>query len=123
MTAAFKLPEAADEHQPVMPWVEGPESLKESAIAAGSQFAPPPTKSGRSEMVLASDHFMQEEYVAGREAMLRLWMRCMVPDALSDRESQVLLAFLSDGPLMFNSVVPHGLPFQTHRLTSIDHAV
>lgn len=50
-------------------------------------------------------------------------MGCMGSEALSDRESQVLLAFLSDGPLMFNSVIPHGLPFQTHRFTSIDHAV
>ena len=76
MTAAFKLSEAADEHQTMMPWVEAPETLKENAIAAGTQFAPPPTKSGRSEMVLASDHFMREDSVAGREAMLRLWMGC-----------------------------------------------
>lgn len=34
----------------------------------------------------------------------------------------MVLAFLSDGTLMFNSVLPHGLPFQTHRLTSMDHA-
>jgi acyl-CoA thioesterase-2 len=34
----------------------------------------------------------------------------------------VALAYLSDGPLLFNSVLPHGAPFQTHRVTSLDHA-
>jgi len=35
----------------------------------------------------------------------------------------VALAYLSDGTLLFNSVLPHGAPFQTHRVTSLDHAV
>lgn len=30
---------------------------------------------------------------------------------------------MSDGTLMFNSVIPYGVPFQTHRLTSLDHSV
>ena len=32
------------------------------------------------------------------------------------------MAYLSDGPLMFNSVLPHGIPFQSHRLTSLDQS-
>jgi hypothetical protein len=40
-----------------------------------------------------------------------------------ERMRQVVLAFLSDGTLMFNSVLPYGVPFQTHRLTSLDQSV
>ena len=43
--------------------------------------------------------------------------------ALSSRERQIVMAYLSDGPLMFNSVLPHGIPFQSHRLTSLDQSV
>lgn len=119
MNASFKLPEAGDEHQIDMPDVATPEMLRASADA---NFAPPPTKGGRTEMVLASPHFVQPEYTPGREPMLKLWMRCPYAENITARERQVLLAYLSDGPLMFNSGIPHGLPFQTHRLTSIDHA-
>lgn len=126
MTASFKLAEVSDEHQPQMPLVDDPEQLVLQAKNAAVQFSPPPTKDGRAEMVLASEHFLQPEYRPGRDAVLKVWMRCPQlltnADRLSERQSQVLLAFLSDGPLMFNSVIPHGLPFQTHRLTSIDHA-
>ncbi len=122
MAVSFKLMEDADEHQPVMPAVAGPDDLRPAADASGIQFAPPPTKDGRAEMVLASDHFMVPEFKPGREAVLKLWMRCCETGDLTDRMSQILLAYLSDGPLMFNSVIPHGIPFQTHRLTSIDHA-
>ena len=51
-----------------------------------------------------------------------MWIRSPADRPLTDRESQLVLAYLSDGTLMFNSVIPHGLPFQSHRLTSIDHA-
>ena len=122
MTASFKLPEDSDEHQPVMPEVLDPEELRKQAVDEDISFNPPPTKNGWSEMLLASDHFVQPEYKPGREAVLKLWMRCPQTNTLTSRESQVLLAFLSDGPLMFNSVIPHGLPFQTHRLTSLDHS-
>ena len=54
---------------------------------------------------------------------LRLWMRVAPPStALSSRERQIVMAYLSDGPLMFNSVLPHGIPFQSHRLTSLDQS-
>lgn len=122
MTASFKLAEEGDSHQPVMPDVEMPEVLKARAMEEGAPFRPPPTQNGRSEMVLASPHFVQPTYEPGREGILKVWMRCNEADNLPARAAQVLLAFLSDGPLMFNSVIPHGLPFQTHRLTSIDHA-
>ena len=123
MTASFKLSEDGDEHQPEMPVVQDVESLLEELKTHKSQFNPPPTLEGRTEMVMASDHFMQPAYVAGRAATLKLWMRCNSERELSHRESQIALAFMSDSTLMFNSVIPHGLPFQTHRLTSIDHTV
>lgn len=118
MTVSFKLAEESDEHQPVMPPVEAPEALAKKQSAS---FTPPPSKHGRTEMVFASEHFVQPSFTPGREPKLRLWTRCAA-DSITPRQAQVALAFLSDGTLMFNSVIPHGLPFQTHRLTSIDHA-
>ena len=123
MTASFKLPEEGDVHQPEMPLVRDVESLLEELKFDEPQFNPPPTLEGRTEILMASDHFIQPAYVAGRAAELKLWMRCNSDHPLSQRESQIALAFMSDSTLMFNSVIPHGLPFQTHRLTSIDHAV
>lgn len=120
MSASFKLAEAGDEHQPEMPGVEHPDVLRGREHAM--PFSPPPTKENRTEMILASEHFMQPEFVPGREAALRMWIRSPADRPLTDRESQLVLAYLSDGTLMFNSVIPHGLPFQSHRLTSIDHA-
>ncbi|CAE7459393.1 tesB [Symbiodinium pilosum] len=108
MMASFKLPEEGDEHQPEMPIVRDVESLLEELNTQKSPFNPPPTLAGRTEMVLASDHFMQPAYVAGRAATLKLWMRCNSERALSHRESQIALAFMSDSTLMFNSVIPHG---------------
>ena len=50
-------------------------------------------------------------------------MRLAPPtQALTARQRQIVMAYLSDGPLMFNSALPHGLPFQTHRLTSLDQS-
>ena len=122
MTASFKLAEEGDSHQPQMPEVQAPEVLQERAKSSGTPFSPPPTQNNRAEMVLASPGFMHESYEPGREPMLKIWMRCLEACDASERQGQVMLAYLSDGPLMFNSVLPHGLPFQTHRLTSIDHS-
>lgn len=120
MMASFKLAEPGDEHQPTAPDVTDVSAL---LTAGGTHFSPPPTAKGRTEMVFASEHFMRPEFTPGREPALRLWTRCVSGRELTERESQVGLAFLSDSTLMFNAVLPHGLPFQTHRLTSIDHAV
>ena len=50
-------------------------------------------------------------------------MRVAPPStSLTPRERQIVMAYLSDGPLMFNSVLPHGVPFQSHRLTSLDQS-
>jgi acyl-CoA thioesterase-2 len=44
-------------------------------------------------------------------------------DEISTRRNQRILGFLSDETLMFNAAVPHGVPFQTHLLKSLDHSV
>jgi acyl-CoA thioesterase-2 len=121
MTCSFKLPEESDEHHPDMPVVESAEVLLQ-AMGDEPRFNPPPTNKGRTEMVLASEHFILPEFIEGRAPELKVWMRCPGDRELTERESQTVLAFMSDGTLMFNSVIPHGLPFQTHRLTSIDHS-
>lgn len=122
MMCSFKLAEDGDEHQPLMPVVESAEVLQ-AAIDGKQQFNPPPTAKGRMEMVLASESFVRPEFVPGNVPELKVWTRCATDKTLTERESQTVLAFLSDGTLMFNSIIPHGLPFQSHRLTSIDHAV
>ncbi len=122
MVAAFKLPEAGDEHQPVMPQVELPEALIRAREARGEPLFPVPVvKDGRCEMEFATKSFREFDPV--REAALRLWMRVPASAGLDARTRQVLLAFLSDGTLMFNAILPHGVPFQTHRLTSLDQSV
>jgi acyl-CoA thioesterase-2 len=121
MTCSFKLAEDGDEHQREMPTVESAEILLQ-AVGEKQRFSPPPTTKGRMEMVLASEHFISPEFVEGRAPELKVWTRCASDQKLTEREAQTVLAFLSDGTLMFNSIIPHGLPFQTHRLASIDHA-
>ncbi len=122
MIASFKLPEVGPEHQPTAPVVKPAEDLVSEREAAGEETFPfPPTQNGWTEMEWASPSF--REFDPDREAVLRVWMR--VPDGatLSDRERQIVLAFLSDGPLMFNSVVRHGVAMETHWATSLDQSV
>ena len=124
MNAAFKIAEEGDEHGKPMPEVPGPAEAREAREAGGSDQPDfPMTREGRVEMELISDTFIPREFKAGREPRLQNWMR--VPDAsgLDQRSQQCLLAYLADGTLMFNSVLPYGTPFQTHRLTSLDQSV
>ena len=120
MTASFKLAEDGDTHQPDMPQVSDAETLL--AQQGAIPFEPPPMRDGRAEMVFVSDHFIQPEFKPGRSPELCLWTRCPGDAPANPRQHQIALAYLSDGTLMFNSVLPHGLPFQTHRLTTIDHS-
>ena len=50
-------------------------------------------------------------------------MRIPPGEKLTERRRQIVLAFLSDGTLMFNAALAHGIPFETHRLTSLDQSV
>jgi acyl-CoA thioesterase II len=124
MSASFKVFEPGDEHQKTMPAVLPAAALIERREAAGiPPFQFPMTADGRVDMEWASESFNPAQFVAGRTPCLQTWMRANVPNDIDARLSQCVLAFLSDGTLMFNAVLPYGLPFQSHRLTSLDQAV
>ena len=122
MIASFKTAETGDEHQPKAPILESPQAV----IAAREAKCEPPfpfpvVQAGRVQMEWASPSFF--EFDRKQPPALRLWMRVAPSDkTLTLGERQILMAYLSDGPLMFNSVLPHGIPFQSHRLTSLDQS-
>jgi acyl-CoA thioesterase-2 len=124
MIAAFKIPEPGDEHQKASPVVPSVDEVIAARQASGIEsFRFPMVQGGRVEMEFISDSFIPEKFAAGREPILRTWMRVPACEAINSRSRQSVLAFLSDGTLMFNSVLPYGIPFQTHRLTSLDQSV
>ena len=124
MSASFKVAEPGDEPQKTMPEVPSAASLMERRQAAGIEpFRFPMTADGRVDMEWASESFLPAQFVTGRAPCLQTWMRANVPKDIDTRLSQCVLAFLSDGTLMFNAVLPYGIPFRSHRLTSLDQAV
>lgn len=121
MTASFKVPEDGDTHQPVCPEVPSVDAVIADRESRNEPPPPiPPTQNGWSQMEWASPSFF--EFIPDREPSLKLWMRTPGDESLTERQRQVVLAFLCDGPLVFNSVLPHGTPFDTHSVTSLDHA-
>ncbi len=123
MIASCKLPEEGDHHQPDMPTVPSPEAIQKVLAQAGPQFSPPMMTKDRATLMLISESFVPNEFKPGRDPRLQLWMKSNHGTELSQRQQQCVLAFLSDGTLMFNSVLPYGIPFASHRLTSLDHSV
>ncbi len=122
MTASFKTPEDGDEHQPAAPSITSAPKLIAEREAAGVEPPQYPfVVAGRAAVESASPSFL--EFTAGREPNMQVWVKTNDPGELSLRQRQIAIAYLSDGPLLFNSVLPHGAPFQTHRVTSLDHAV
>ena len=122
MIASFKTNESGSEHQSTAPKLESPERVIATREAKGeAPFPFPVVQGGRVQMEWASPSFF--EFDRTEPPALRLWMR-VAPSTrtLNARERQIVMAYLSDGPLMFNSVLPHGIPFQTHRLTSLDQS-
>lgn len=121
MLASFKLPEPGDEHQKNAPDIASAEAVVAAREKRGEPSPPfPITKGGRVQMEFASASF--RNFDPSEPPALQTWMRVLDDKNLSERERQTVLAFLSDGTLMFNSVLPYGQPFQTHRLTSLDHS-
>ena len=51
-----------------------------------------------------------------------MWARVPGGEDMSERERQVVLAYVSDVPIVFNSVLPHGVAMETHWTTSLDHS-
>lgn len=122
MTASFKVPEIGEEHQPKPPDVASAPDLIAAREARGEPPFPfPPTQNGWTEMEWASPSF--REFLPEREPRLRTWMRSPGSVGFDDRQRQVILAFLSDVPIVFNSVLPYGVPFETHLVTSLDQSI
>jgi acyl-CoA thioesterase-2 len=75
------------------------------------------------ETVLTGEPFERPDFQPGREALIRMWIRCPGSVDVTPRDAQIVLAYVSDTVLLMPSVIPHGLPFTTHRMASIDHSV
>lgn len=122
MIASFTRSEEGSTHQKVMPEVISPAEARAEREAAGRPATGAPTvQNGRSEIESITPPFL--EFDPKRDASIQQWIRVPGSENLSDRMKQVLASFLSDGTLMFNANLPHGSPFVTHRLTSLDHSV
>lgn len=122
MIASFKLPEDGHEHQPSAPTVTPADDLVAARIGRGEDRFPfPPQQNGWADMEWATPSF--REFDPERDPVLRVWMRIPGGEALDPRQRQIVLAFLSDGPLMFNSIVPYGVAMETHHATSLDQSV
>jgi len=122
MIASFKSPEMGHQHQPVAPVVDSAEEVIDRRRSRGEDPFPfPPTQNRWTEMEWITPSF--REPIPDREGALQVWMRVPGGEGLNSRERQVVLAFLSDGPLMFNSVVPYGIAMETHWATSLDQSV
>lgn len=118
MTARFKVSEEGNEHQRPMPKISTPENTKDHSMPMN-----PVSATGKVALKLASEPFIRDDYAPGRTPKVQMWFKVLDPAKPSERFNQCAIAFLSDSTLMMNSVIPHGLPFKTHTLTSIDHAV
>ena len=123
MIASYKMSESGDEHQPEMPSVPSAEEIEAKLAASERKFTPPMMAKDRATLMQITESFAPSEFTPGREPKIQCWMKSNHKTEIDVRAAQCALAFLSDGTLMFNSVVPYGVPFATHRLTSLDHSV
>ncbi|MEM7096478.1 MAG: acyl-CoA thioesterase domain-containing protein [Actinomycetota bacterium] len=122
MMASFKLPEPGDLHQPEQPAVASAEELIAAREASGEPAFPfPPTQNGWVQAEWVTPSF--RDYIPDRRDGLTIWARVPGADELDERQRQVVLAYLSDVPIVFNAVVAHGVPFETHMVTSLDHSL
>ncbi len=122
MIAAFKLAEPGETHQKPAPSVPSADECRKAREAAGQPGSQGPTALGgrtEVEMVGASSF----DFVPDREPVLQTWTRVPGGNDLDDRQRQIVTAFLADGTLMFNSVLPYGRPFEDYRLTSLDQSM
>jgi len=122
MVASFKVPEPGEEHQPVPPAVPSAETLVAARQAKAIESFPfPPAQNGWTEIEWITPSF--REFIPERDPKLQVWARVPGGEELDARQRQVVLAYLSDVPIVFNSVVPYGLPFESHMVTSLDHSI
>jgi acyl-CoA thioesterase II len=122
MIASLKLAEDGQTHQPTAPQVPSPETVIREREERGEITLPlPPTQNNWSKMELVGPTFL--EFIPNRDMNIQVWVQVPGADLLNERQRQIVLAYVSDGPLMFNSVLPYGAPMQTHWATTIDHRV
>lgn len=122
MLASFKADEPGDEHQPAMPAVPRAEQVAARRRRAGSGPLELPFAAGLGAELQPVDDW-HPGAPPGGDAAISVWMRAVASAAADRRARQCMLAYLSDGPLMFNALRPHGRPFVSHRATSLDHAL
>jgi acyl-CoA thioesterase II len=127
MAASLKLRDEDELFQSDMPQVVAPEIARAQREASGRPTpAGPPTAGGRVELEQTTNAFeSQAELIDGeaRSVDIRNWLRVLESEPLSDRQNQMMLAFISDGPLPFCAAILHGDPFGTHQHMSLDHTL
>jgi acyl-CoA thioesterase II len=122
MTASFKVAEPGDEHQAPMPSVPAPEVVIGRRLDAGRPPLTLPFSDGFGVDLEPVDDWSPLAPAGGPPA-IAMWMRAPITAASSLRARQCVLAYLSDGSLMFNALRPHGNAFASHRATTLDHSL
>jgi acyl-CoA thioesterase II len=122
MLASFKVDEPGEHHQPAMPAVPDGAAVAARRRRRGMGPLPLPFAVGHGVELQPLDEWSPMS-PTGAEPAIRLWMRAAASAAADRRARQCMLAYLSDGSMMFNALRPHGQPFASHRATSLDHAV
>lgn len=123
MLASFKLPEATDDvHQPPAPAAPEPTVVVEQRQQSGGEPLMLPF-AGPFGIELEAVDGWHPRAASGQEPSIQTWMRAPMTDSADLRSRQCALAYLSDGTLMFNAVRPYGNAFDSHRATSLDHAL
>lgn len=122
MTVSCKSAESGDEHQPAVPESVPPAVLARRRRQRGRQnLSLPFTGIGGVAVEAAGDWHPQAG--PGGHPAIAVWTRAALSAAADRRARQCVLAYLSDGTLMFNALRPHGTAFVTHRAASLDHAL
>jgi len=117
-----KSPEPGDEHQPAMPETVPPAALGRRRRQRRRQSLSLPFAGIGGVAVEACDGWHPQAGPGGDPA-IALWTRAALSAAADVRARQCVLAYLSDGTLMFNALRPHGTAFVSHRAASLDHAL
>jgi len=121
MMASFKVDEPGDEHQPDMP--DAPDIndlIRARKEKGGMPFMLPITLFGVDVEPVDDWNPIITDNGA---AEIRQWMRGRYTPGADARIRRCIMAYLSDGSMMFNALRPYGNIVQTHRATSLDHAV
>lgn len=128
MQASFKSETESELYQPEMPSSRTPEeSLAQAELRnlparriAGNMF-------GQIEQVPSGTALLPPEALLDgeeREYQLKMWRRLLDSRKLSHREQQLVLTYMSDGPIVGLSANRHSeSPRLTHQAASLNHAI